>query len=252
LNLVSSPGALLVVHCLGLAVLVLFTIGVWSRLTSVLALVVVLSNIHRAPMITTQVEPVLTMVLFYLCLGPAGASWSIDRLRSRRTAFAAAAPGTQAGLPPASYSATLSLRLIQVHLAMLCATMGMAKLMGEVWWSGMGAWWLATRPESRLADLTAMPRYLVNLWTHVIVAFELGFPILIWVRLARPLLLGIAVAVWLSIAVLTGQVTFALMMLIASLSYCSPAWLRSCGENCCRRSAAAPLSTVQLASAPLR
>ena len=65
-------------------------------------------------------------------------------------------------------------------------------------------------------------------------AFELGFAILIWIRLARPLLLGIAVVMWLTLALLTGQVAFSLMMLVANLSFCSPDWLRSCSQTCCR------------------
>ena len=66
LNYGSSLTDLMIMHGLGLAVLVLFTLGIWTRLTSILAFLVVLSNVHRAPMITSQVEPIVTMVLFYL------------------------------------------------------------------------------------------------------------------------------------------------------------------------------------------
>ena len=41
-------------------------------------------------------------------------------------------------------------------------------------------WWLIARPESRLVDLTWLyptPK-LIDLWTHAIVLFELGFPVL--------------------------------------------------------------------------
>ncbi len=122
---------------------------------------------------------------------------------------------------------------------MLYATMGAAKLMGNAWWTGMGVWWLMTRPESRLIDLTGMHPFAINFWTHAIIAFELGFPILIWIRLARPLLLAIAVLMWSLMAILTGQVAFSLMMLVANLSFFSPDWLRSCSQTCCRRGSAA-------------
>jgi hypothetical protein len=236
LNFASSPTDLLIAHFLGLAVLMLFTLGFWTRLTSILAFVVMISNVHRAPMITSQVEPIVTMVLFYLCLGPAGASWSLDRLFARRKAIAAGS-----FVPPVSksFTATLSLHLMQVHLAMLYAMMGAAKLMGSAWWTGMGVWWLVARPESRLLDLTGMPLFLINFWTHAVVAFELGFSILIWIRLARPLLLGIAVVMWSLMAILTGQIEFSLMMLVANLCYCSPDWLRSCSATFSRRPAGA-------------
>ena len=239
LDLFSSPGEVVAVHVVGLAALVLFTLGLWSRLTSILALIVILSDVHRGPMLTSQFEPVLTMVMFYLCLGPSGASWSLDRALTLRRATTPVARAAAESCRP-SWTATVSIRLIQVHLAMLVATMGGAKLMGETWWVGMGVWWLASRPESRLADLTGLHEYLINFWTHAIVAVELGFPILVWLPLLRPLVLALAAAIWISLAVLTGQVTFALMMLVASLSYCSPAWLR----GCCRKPASQAATTA--------
>ncbi|HTU25902.1 MAG TPA: hypothetical protein VMF30_10925 [Pirellulales bacterium] len=237
LDFVSSPSELLAAHLAGLAVLVVFTLGLWSRITSFLALAVILSDVHRGPMLTSQFEPVLTMVLCYLCLGPSGASWSLDRLLAVRRATT---PVAQAALAnaKASWTATIAIRLIQVHLAMLVATMGAAKLYGGTWWVGSAVWWLATRPESRLVDLTFLGEYAINFWTHVIVAVELAFPVLVWVPLLRPLMLVLAGVVWISLALLTGQVTFAAMMLVASISFCSPELLRSC---CCtaRRPAAA-------------
>ncbi len=195
-------------HFVGLAVLVLFTLGLWSRLTSVLALIVILSDVHRGAMLTSQFEPVLTMVMCYLCLGPSGASWSLDRLLARRKATTQLARSAIENLQP-SWSATVSIRLIQVHLAMLLATMGMAKLFGATWWQGMAVWWLVARPESRLVDLTWLGEYAVNFWTHAILGVELAFPILVWVPLLRPLMLALAALVWVSLALITGQVPFA-------------------------------------------
>ena len=61
------------------AVLVLFTIGAWTRVTSILSLVVFLSDVNRAPMITGLTEPVVAMLLLYLCLAPCGRYFSLDR-----------------------------------------------------------------------------------------------------------------------------------------------------------------------------
>jgi hypothetical protein len=237
-DLFSSPGELTAIHLLGLAVLVLFTLGFWSRLTSILALIVILSDVHRGPMLTSQFEPVLTMVMCYLCLGPSGASWSLDRLLARRRATTLVARAAAESSAP-SWAATVSVRLIQVHLALLMATMGGAKIFGATWWVGSAVWWLASRPESRLVDLTGLGEYAINFWTHAIVAVELSFPILVWSRLLRPLVLTLAALVWISLALLTGQITFALMMLVASLSFCSPAWLRGCCRKGNRQAAVA-------------
>ncbi len=143
----SQPAELWGVHLIGLAVLVLFAIGFWTRLTTVLALVVFLSDVNRAPMITSLTEPIVAMVMFYLCFAPSGAWLSIDRLLARCSAEGPVVPSTMA---------TIATRLIQVHLAMLVAMMGLSKLMGETWWSGEAMWWLISRYDSRLVDFTRL------------------------------------------------------------------------------------------------
>ena len=86
LSLCRTPGELQAAHAIGAAILVMFTIGAFSRVMSVLALAVVLSTIHRGVMLTAQVEPILTMVMCYLCLGATGAHLSFDLWRGGPTA----------------------------------------------------------------------------------------------------------------------------------------------------------------------
>jgi hypothetical protein len=237
LNYLSTPGELWTVHLIGLAILVLFTAGLWTRATSILALVVFLSDVHRAPMITGPTEPIVAMLLLYLCVAPCGQQFSVDRLLADRGGGA-----TPLGLPTVelSTSATIATRLIQVHLALWVAMMGFSKLTGDTWWSGMGMWWLIARQESRLVDfrgLYQMPK-LIDFWSHAVVLFELSFPLLIWIPLARPLVLAIAVAVWSSLALVTGDITFAVVLAIASMAFISPALVRSCCDSFARRRAA--------------
>ena len=120
-----------------------------------------------------------------------------------------------------SVAANISVRMMQVHISALYLMMGLTKLAGETWWRGDAIWWLAASTESRLWDLTFLHRFplLINFWTHAVVAFELLFAILIWNRLVRPLLLWIGLVMWLSLAMVTGQVSFCVMMLIANLCF---------------------------------
>ena len=207
-------------HVAGMIVLALFTVGLFTRITSILAIVVVLTYAHRAPMITGLVEPLLVMVLLYLSIAPSGAFLSLDRsLRS------ADRKGSQ---PADSIAANVGLRLIQIHLAGFYLMMGLMKLGGETWWSGQAVWWLIAKSESRLVDLTFLSRweYLLNAWTHAIVIFELTFGILIWNRSARPLLLTISLVMWPSLACITGEIDFCAMMLIANLAFVPTQTLR--------------------------
>jgi len=235
LNYLSTPAELWTVHAIGLAVLVLFAAGLWTRITSILALVVFLSDVHRAGMITGPTESVAAMVLLYLCLAPCEARFSLDAWlrRKRRGGAVSHEPSTMA---------MIATRLVQVHLCLLVAMMGLSQLAGEAWWNGLGMWWLITREQSRLVDFTwlhATPK-VIDFWSHALVAFELAFPVLIWIPLARPLLFACGLIAWTSLAMVTGDITFALMMVIASMAFISPRMVRSLVERA-PRPAAAPV-----------
>jgi hypothetical protein len=232
LDYFTQPSELYAVHAIGLVILAMFTVGLWTRVTSVLAWLVVLSYIQRAPMLTAQVEPILVFVMLYLCLGPAGKALSIDAWLAKRKSSSA-----DVNAPQRYFSATVATRLIQVHLSVVYLMMGISKLAGVedvpemTWWRGDAVWWMVVRPDTRLIDLSRLlagHSYLINAWTHAIVLFELGFAIFVWNRLARPLLLALAIPMWLSLALITGLLPFALMMLIANLAFFSPEFLRAC------------------------
>ncbi len=67
-------------YWLGFGVIALFAAGVFSRVTAVLALVFVLSMIHRGPMLVRPFEDVLAMTMFYLCFGATGGAFAVDAL----------------------------------------------------------------------------------------------------------------------------------------------------------------------------
>lgn len=229
LSYLDSPTELWIAHALGFVVLAAFTAGFFTRTSTVLSMLVVLAYFHRAPMLVSQVEPIVAMLLFYLCFGPAGGTLSVDRWLHQRRAKREtnALQRTELVGPPApSVAATVSLRLIQLHFAAIVFMIGMAKLAGgasNVWWSGEAVWMLAARPEGRLLDWTwlAGHQYLIDFWTRSIVLFELLFPLLVWNRTGRPLLLAWAVLHWSGLALLTGYVAWCLMMLVASLAFVS-------------------------------
>lgn len=231
LNYFTDPAGLWFIHTIGAVVLALLTIGLWSRVMAVASLVVVLSYVHRAPMLAAEVEFVLSMLLFYLCLGPCGAYLSVDRwLKLRRTAALPPAAQEHAQRVTPSYWATLAIRLIQVHMAIVYFMGAISKIYGPVWWSGEAVWWMMARPESRYVDLTGLLHahpYLVNGLTHAVMLFELAFAILIWNRTARPLLIALAVVLWLVTGFATGMMPFAVAMIIGSLAFASPEGLKS-------------------------
>ena len=114
--------------------------------------------------------------------------------------------------------------------------------------AGSGVWWLIARRESRLVDLSwlhAIPT-LIDVWTHAIVLFELAFPILVWNRLARPLLLALAVVIWTSLALITGDITFAVTLMIAAMAFVPPETVRTAADRLSwpKRDALKPVATA--------
>lgn len=239
LSYLNTYTELYVAHWIGIAILLLFTIGLFSRITAVLGLIVTLSYIHRAPLITSEIEPLLAMLQFYLCLGPCGARLSIDRWWALHREQNHGSQMPHLGFRK-FFSATLATRLIQVHLCLVAAMMGLAKLAGpgelmgaeqwyDPWGTGEAIWSMIARPQSRMFDgITFLRDYpkLIAAWTHAIVLFEIVFPILIWNRLARPLMLSLAVIFWGSLIPISGIAGMYVLLIIACISFIEPSLLQ--------------------------
>lgn len=231
LDRIHSHGGLLLAHAAGLAVVGLFTAGCFTRITAIGSLVIFLSYLHRAPMLTTGVEPLVGMLLFYLCLGPSGDCCSIDHwLLLRRPQKS----DDSAHLTTTSSWATVATRLIQVHLTLLYVMMAVGKLATEWWWDGIGLWLLIARTESRMIDLSGLHQFplLINAWTYAVLFWQVLMPIFIWNRLARPLLLAVNAVMWLVLAPVIGNFPLALTMIAASLAFVSPLTLRRLMPAC--------------------
>ncbi|MBX3413015.1 MAG: HTTM domain-containing protein [Pirellulales bacterium] len=229
LDFASSPLELWLSQFLGTAVLLAFTVGYFTRVSSILAFIVVISYIHRGPQLTGQAEPILAFLMFYLCFAPCGQYLSVDAWQTARRRAASTGRPDERATAHLSWAATVATRLIQVHLVLVYVMMALAKMYGDAWWNGLAVWWLLARPESRTVDFTGMLAshpYVVNAWTHAQMLFELLFPVLIWNRLGRPLLLGISAVMWGLLALATGLHLFALLIFLAGLSFVEPASMR--------------------------
>jgi hypothetical protein len=219
--LFDDPVQLQVAHWIGLTVLGMFTLGLFTRVTSVLALVVTLAYFHRGFALISEMEHILAFVLFYLCLGPSGKYFSLDRLLHKRRS---PAPAHQmiARKPAVGYwSATVALRLIQIHLALVYFMMAIGQLREDTWWDGTAVWWLGGRQESAMIDISflyAAP-FVINLWTLGFVVFEICFGALAWNRFLAPLMVVLSFFAWTSIGLITGMLPFAAIMIVAGLAF---------------------------------
>ena len=226
-----------------LAILGLFTAGLFSKVTGVLAWVIVVSTVRRLPIALFGFDQVLSTLLLYLAVTfSSGQAISLDHFRQRwRQARAAArstrtqgggrrvSPG-QPGAPGPTISANLALRLIQLHTAFIYGMAGLAKVQGPSWWNGMALWGTMTAGEFVSFDFTALANWplVLNFLTHASLALELLYPILIWIRVLRPLMVLGMVGLHLGIAIVSpGLTEFGLAMIAANLAFVSGSWLRS-------------------------
>src|SRR5262249_26386027 len=69
-------------YALSMVVLALFTVGLWTRVTSVLAFLVTVSYAYRVPAATFGLDQINAMLTLYLAIGPSGQVLSFDRWRA--------------------------------------------------------------------------------------------------------------------------------------------------------------------------
>ncbi len=200
---------------LSMVVLAMFTLGLWTRATSILALVVTISFAHRVPAATFGLDQINAMLTLYLAIGPSGQALSLDRWLAVRRGWSASAR------PEPSAGANLALRLINVHMCVIYFFAGTSKLQGTAWWNGEAMWRAFANLEYQSIDLTWLawhPR-LLDFLTHVSVLWEVSFCALIWLPRLRPLVLAMAIALHVGIGACLGMWTFGLIMLVGCASF---------------------------------
>jgi hypothetical protein len=231
---------------LAMAVLLLFTVGLCTRVTSVLAFLITVSFAYRVPAATFGLDQINAMLTLYLAIGPSGATVSIDRWIDRRLR------GQAAARPIPSSAANLALRLINVHMCVIYFFAAISKLQGESWWTGEAMWRAFANLEYQSVDMTwlAWHPQLLELFTHVSVAWELSFCVLVWRPRIRPLVLTGAVLLHLGIGACLGMWTFGLIMLVGCASFLPAGAVRDFVECLSRRGGAAKPPVVPIESGP--
>jgi len=233
--------ALVPAYILCLAVIAAFTVGLGSRWTAVLAWVIVVSTVRRAPVFVFGFDNIVSTLTLYLAVtGASGQAVSIDRyikrrraireeLASRRRADRPLEGAVPSGAPRPTVLANLGLRLIQLHLCLIYGLSGLSKLQSPVWWRGDALLSLLGYAEFRPVDLTFLAQWpvLLAVFTHLALFLEIAYPVLIWPKRLRPLMIAGVVGLHVGIMMVMGLYEFGLAMILANLAFASGPWLRS-------------------------
>jgi len=242
---IDSPGLLWVVHIAALVVFALFTIGLWSRVMSIVAFLATISYINRASLAQFGLDDTNAMLVMYLMVGPSGAAYSVDRWLKRRRAEGQLAIEPRVG-------ANISIRLLQVHMCVIYLFSGIGKIQGENWWNGNAILMAVANQEYQSLDITWLIHYrwLASLLAHATVFWEASYCVLVWPRLTRPLVLAMAVGIHLGIGAFLGMWTFGLAMIIGNLAFVSPWVVRQIIDR--RQPVGEPVAESSATTAPAR
>ncbi len=210
------------VHLLCNAIIVLFILGAGGRVTSILTWAIAISYAHRTNPANFGLDQINCMLTLYLCIGPAMQYLSVDRWL--RLKFAK----DKQRLDQPSSSANVALRLIQLHLCVIYLWAGLGKLQGEAWWNGNATWLALANYEYQSMDMTWLAHFprLLEIITHITIAWEVSFSFLVWPQRSRWLMLTVGTGMHLGIGMFLGMWTFGSIMIFSYLSFASAEWLR--------------------------
>jgi uncharacterized membrane protein YphA (DoxX/SURF4 family) len=243
----GQPAAMFAVHAMALVASLCLAIGCCSRIAALTTFVLTISFANRNPGALYGFDQILGFLTLYLSVNPGHGWLSIDAWRARRRNQQGPRL-TALGPQP---TVTIATRLIQLHLCLLYFVAGISKLKGATWWSGVAFWGAIGNLNYQTVDLTALVHWpvIINLLTHITLAWEISYPFVVWNRWLRPFALAMAVVVHAGIGICFGMLTFGMIMIAANVAFVSPTLIRQLAGDADERPAR-PESQRDRASQP--
>ncbi len=215
LHYLQDPASIRAAFAFTAAAAFFLTIGLRSRLMSILFYLGMLSIQMRNTMSSSGADVLMMTFAFHLMLSPCGAAYSVDAWIERRKRGGAEAEALM--LP-------WTLRLIQVQISLIYLVAGVLKAGGAYWQNGTALHYVFTNTEVRRLDLSFLCEYptLINLMTYGAVLGELMLAFFLWFRACRPFVLWVGVLLHLGILISINIPCFGEAMWIGYLAFLTP------------------------------
>lgn len=162
---------------------ILTTLGLWTRVSSIVLAVGVVSLQHRNELVLHGGDTVVRLGAIYMAIAPSGKACSLDRLIGLWKGRLRPGPALISVWPQ---------RIIQYNLALIYFTTWWVKLDGTMWRDGTAAWY-----PPRLHEFVRfwIPPFMLSTWmtpvlTYATVAVELALGTIVFWRPARSWVLG--------------------------------------------------------------
>lgn len=170
-----------------LVVAVTTTLGLYTRISSILLFLGMMFFHNRNPLILNSGDTLLRLVLLYLAISGCGKAYSLDNwLRAKRNSLTSATPTLVSLFPQ---------RLIQIQIALIYFAAIWHKAQGPLWREGTVTWYVSRIEELNrfpLPDLL-MSEWAAHLTTWGTLGVQLCLCTLVWFKPYRNwvLLLGV-------------------------------------------------------------
>ena len=186
-------------------------IGFFSRASAILAWFVHLCAAESGGFISYGVDNFMTIGLFYLMLSPLPDRYSLDhrwrKLRSKNP-----------------HLLGFFRRVLQVHLCLIYFFGGVAKCLGSGWWDGSNLWRALIRPPFNLIapEILIRLKYMFPVAGIAICLLEISYPVFVWNRRTRGILLMCICTMHAAIGLTMGMYLFAFIMIVLNTAAFAP------------------------------
>jgi hypothetical protein len=202
--------------CAGVCLL----LGIFSRLSAILAWFLHLCAAKSGAFVSYGVDDFMTIGLFYLMLSPLPDRYSIDQWLRKSQAQDPQLLG-------------FFRRVLQLHLCLIYFFSGLTKCLGSGWWNGSNIWRALTRPPFNIIapELLVRWRYFLPVMGVSICLIETGYPFFIWLKRTRFVWLLAVIAMHAAIGLTMGMYLFALIMIVLNVAAFGPGVFDSSRTN---------------------
>ncbi|HXX93752.1 MAG TPA: HTTM domain-containing protein, partial [Planctomycetota bacterium] len=191
-----------------------FTVGFHTRISSIALFILVASFHERNPLVLNSGDTVLRTMLFLFMFAPAGAEFSIDRLRRRTGRGAGSRESPLRVLPWAQ-------RMMQIQIALVYLTTAYAKTRGDLYHNGSAMYYVFGLVDFNVRGVEQLMNYpvLYSALTFSMLFFEIAIPFLLWFRSTRPYAVAMGMILHLWIMCFMILPVFGLLMITTYLSF---------------------------------
>ena len=237
---ISTREEMIAVHIAILIIMLMFTLGLFTRVTSILTWLCAVSYLHRNQQVLFGQDTMMNILLIYLMVAGGGGTLSLDRLIAkyravrhslRRTGTIDARTKAFLDAPPPSVTSGFAQRMLQIHFCFIYMASGMSKLLGNNWWNTNAIWDTLLNPEFTMVHYTwyqdllraafaSKPVFAIAATAGAAMTFltEIGLPFLVWTKM-RPFAVILGCMFHAGIGIFMGLLVFSLMMMTMLLSY---------------------------------